>query len=76
MQFFRDKSFNFGPTTIDRLAIEEIMHSEFIKTNRNTVLAGPRGIGKTQVVKDLALNAVIRGRRVLFTTAATMVIDT
>jgi DNA replication protein DnaC len=63
------------PSTIDRHSIEELLLSEFILHNQNVILAGPQGIGKTMIAKNIALNAVTGGHRVLFTTAADLVID-
>jgi DNA replication protein DnaC len=60
------------PTRCDRVAIEELMSLEFLKTCSNVVLVGPNGIGKSMLARNLAHQALINGRTVLFTIAGQM----
>ncbi len=63
------------PKEIDRPLIEELMHLEFMKEHQNVILAGSQGVGKTMIAKNIALSAIYAGHRVLFTTAADLVLD-
>ncbi len=63
------------PREIDRMLIEELLEGKFIHDHRNVILAGSQGAGKTQIAKNIAFNAVMQGQRVLFTTAANLVLD-
>lgn len=68
--------FDWGwPKEIDRGTIEELVTSEFIKRQQNCVIAGPQGVGKTMIAKNIALAAVSKGHSVLFTKASDLVID-
>ena len=57
------------PKRCDRAAIEELMSLDFMKEAANVVLQGPNGVGKSTLAKNLAHQALIHGRTVLFTTA-------
>jgi DNA replication protein DnaC len=63
------------PKKIDREAIEELFSLEFIKTGHNAVLVGPNGIGKTMILKNVALHALSRGHTVRFVTASDMLAE-
>jgi len=63
------------PSEIDRHAIEELLTVEFIRQNQNCVLAGPQGVGKTMIAKNIGLAAVGHGHATLYTTASDLVID-
>jgi len=63
------------PKEIDRSAIDELMTTEFVKSNQNAVIAGPQGVGKTMIAKNIALSAIAGGFHVLFTSASDLVID-
>lgn len=70
------KQFDWAwPGVIDRSVVEELMNSEFIANHQNIILAGPQGVGKTMIAKNIGLSAINHGRRVLFTTASDLVID-
>ena len=56
----------------DRGAIEELMKLDFIRDASNAIFVGPNGVGKTSVAKNIAYTAVLKGKKVLFTTAAKM----
>lgn len=63
------------PTSIDRQAIESLFRLRFVEDGANAILAGPIGVGKTMIAKNLA-HAVIRsGRTARFTTASTMLTE-
>jgi DNA replication protein DnaC len=63
------------PKKIDREAIEELFSLSFIKTGHNTVLVGPNGVGKTMILKNVALHALARGHTVRFATASDMLAE-
>jgi len=48
------------------------MSLEFLHDGSNLVLAGPNGVGKTTLAKNIAHHAVLSGYTVLFTTASAM----
>ena len=58
--------------TCDRGAIEDLMSLSFLSDASNAILVGPNGVGKTTVAKNIAHTAVLKGKKVLFTTAAKM----
>lgn len=59
-------------TVCDRGAIEDLMKLSFLKDATNAIFVGPNGVGKTTVAKNIAHTAVLKGKKVLFTTAAKM----
>lgn len=63
------------PKRCDRAAVEALMSLDFLKEAANVVLLGPNGVGKSTLAKNLAYQAVIAGRTVLFTTAGQMLGD-
>jgi DNA replication protein DnaC len=63
------------PTKVDRLGIEELFSLDFVEKNRNVVLAGPQGLGKTLIARNLAHHAANKGFTVFTTTASQLVID-
>jgi len=63
------------PKRIDRPAIESALRLDFLEHARNIVLVAPQGLGKTMIAKNIAHNAILAGRSVLFTTAAQMLLD-
>ena len=63
------------PTRCDRDATEGLMSLEFIAEAANVVLVGPNGVGKSTLVKNVAHQALIRGRTVRFTTAGELLGD-
>lgn len=63
------------PKRCDRAAIESLMSLEFIANAVNVVLAGPNGVGKSMLAKNIAHQAVIRGHTVRFTNAGELLGD-
>lgn len=63
------------PKSIDRDAIEALFRLRFVEDGANAILAGPIGVGKTMIAKNLA-HAVIRsGKTARFTTASAMLTE-
>jgi DNA replication protein DnaC len=63
------------PKKIDRRLIERALSLEFITTQRNLILLGANGLGKTMIAKNIAFAAVQTGHRVLFRTASEILTD-
>lgn len=63
------------PRRCDRAAIEALMSLDFLRESANVVLLGPNGVGKSMLAKNLAHQALIHGRTVLFTTAGQLLGD-
>lgn len=63
------------PEKIDKSRIERIMQLDFIKEFSNLIIAGPQGLGKTMLARNIAWKAVMSGYSVRFTTTARMVGD-
>jgi len=63
------------PKEVDRSTIESLFSCDYIKGHQNIILAGPQGLGKTMIAKNLAQQAAMRCFSVLYTTASAMVID-
>ena len=59
-------------TQCDRGAIEDLMKLNFLSNATNAVFVGPNGVAKTTIAKNIAHTAVLRGKKVLFMTAAKM----
>jgi DNA replication protein DnaC len=58
--------------TCDRGAIEDLMKLSFLTDATNPIFVGPNGVAKTTFAKNIAYTAVLKGKKVLFTTAAKM----
>jgi DNA replication protein DnaC len=63
------------PTRCDRRAVEAVMALDFLQDAANVVLIGPNGVGKTMLAKNIAYQALISGRTVLFTVAGQLLGD-
>ena len=63
------------PKRIDRPAVEAALRLEFLDGAGNVVLVAPQGLGKTNLAKAIAYNAVLAGHSVRFVTAAQMLLD-
>lgn len=63
------------PKRCDRVAIGELLRLAFLDQALNVVLAGPNGVGKTMIAKNIAYQAVRRGLSVRFITASELLND-
>jgi DNA replication protein DnaC len=63
------------PESIDRSLVESLLTLNFLDAARNVVLVAPAGLGKTTIAQNLAHNAILAGRSVLFVTAAQALLD-
>jgi DNA replication protein DnaC len=63
------------PKKVDRSLVDDLFTFRFIEERANVILAGPNGVGKTMIAKNLAHQALLRGHTVSFTTAAEMLGD-
>lgn len=63
------------PKKIDRELIERALRLEFIEEKRNLILIGSNGLGKTTIVKNLAYEAALKGKSVLFRLASELISD-
>jgi DNA replication protein DnaC len=63
------------PTRSDRAAVEAAVRLDFLAATRNVVLVAPQGLGKTMIAQNIAHQAVLAGHRVLFLTAAQLLLD-
>lgn len=63
------------PKQMDREAVERALSLDFLDGDANVVLAGPQGVAKTMIARNIAHNAVIAGHTALVTTASQLVID-
>jgi DNA replication protein DnaC len=66
--------FRFQPS-IDERQMWELADLSFVKTNRNVVLLGPPGVGKTHLSLALAVKALEADYSVLFTTLSSLAED-
>jgi DNA replication protein DnaC len=63
------------PARIDRAAVDAALRLDFLTAGRNLVLVAPQGLGKTMIAQNIAHQAVLAGHRVLFLTAAQLLLD-
>src|SRR5262249_57902301 len=63
------------PKKIDRELIEGALRLEFIEEKRNIILIGSNGLGKTTILKNVAYQAVLAGKNVLFRLASELISD-
>jgi DNA replication protein DnaC len=64
--------FSYQPS-LDKKQIHTLGTCHYIEHGENLLILGPPGVGKTHLAVGLALKAIERGYRVLFTTATTMI---
>jgi len=60
---------------IDRTRLEQILALAFLREERNVVLMGPNGVGKTMIARNLVHAAIHAGYTALFRTAAELLDD-
>lgn len=63
------------PKIIDRDLIEQWLELAPIAEARNLILIGGNGIGKTTILKNMAYQAALAGRSVLFRQASELIMD-
>jgi DNA replication protein DnaC len=63
------------PKKIDRALVESAVRLDFIESARNIVLVAPQGLGKTMIAQNIAHQAILAGRGVLFVSAAQLLLD-
>jgi DNA replication protein DnaC len=63
------------PKKIDRQAIEELFSLGFLDDGTNIILAGPNGVGKSMILRNLAHHALVQGHTVRVTSASDMLAD-
>jgi len=66
-----DFDFSFQPS-VDKRIINDCSTCQFITTRRNIVLIGNPGTGKTHLAIGIAMKALLKGYRVLFTQVSQM----
>lgn len=66
-----DFDFSFQPS-IDKRIINDCSTCSFIKEHSNVVFIGPPGVGKTHLATGLAIKALMKGYKVLFTSVSEM----
>jgi len=63
------------PKQIDRPLVESVLTLDFLDAARNVVLVAPGGLGKTMIAQNIAHQAVLAGKSVLFLSAAQLLLD-
>jgi DNA replication protein DnaC len=63
------------PTALDRSLLQALFTLEFLDDGANIVIAGPNGVGKTMIAKNLLHEAVLRGFTARFVAASDMLHD-
>lgn len=63
------------PTKIDRRQLEDLLKLRFPDEGTNIIMAGPNGVGKSMLAKNVAHRALLSGYTVLATTASAMLND-
>jgi len=63
------------PTRVDRVALDELFTLGFVEEGTNVVLAGPNGLGKTMILRNLAHHALTQGLTVRCVSASEMLAD-
>jgi DNA replication protein DnaC len=67
------ETFDFAyQPSLDKKQLQQLASCHFIEHGENIVILGPPGVGKSHLAIGLALKAIERGYRVLFTTAAAL----
>jgi DNA replication protein DnaC len=63
------------PEELDRPLLDELFTFAFLEQSANIVIAGPNGLGKTMIAKNLLHQAILRGYSARFTAASDMLHD-
>lgn len=70
------ESFDFSlQPELPKQKLAEFFDGRFIKEKRNVVFIGPTGVGKTHLASAIGVTACTNGYRVLFTTAAELLMS-
>uniref|UniRef100_E6QHB6 Helper of transposition of an IS21 family member, ORFA n=1 Tax=mine drainage metagenome TaxID=410659 RepID=E6QHB6_9ZZZZ len=70
------EAFDFSlQPTFPKVKLLELLSCEFIKQRRNLVFIGPTGVGKTHLLSAIGFAACTHGYRVLFSTAAELLMS-
>lgn len=63
------------PTELDRALLHELFTLGFLEDAANVVIAGPNGVGKTMIAKNLLHQGILRGFTARFIAASDMLHD-
>jgi len=63
------------PQKIDRELVERALKLRLIEEQRNLILMGANGLGKTCIAKNIAYAAITAGKSVIFRTASELISD-
>jgi DNA replication protein DnaC len=63
------------PSRVDRVALDELFTLGFVEEGTNVILAGPNGLGKTMILRNLAHHALTQGLSVRCVSASEMLAD-
>ncbi|MCB9609561.1 MAG: IS21-like element helper ATPase IstB [Polyangiales bacterium] len=63
------------PSRINQAAVHDALDLGFMQENKNVVLIGGQGLGKTMLAKNITSHAVQAGYSALFITAADLLLD-
>lgn len=63
------------PSRVDRVALDELFTLGFVEEGINVILAGPNGLGKTMILRNLAYHALTQGLSVRCVSASAMLAD-
>jgi DNA replication protein DnaC len=70
------ESFDFSlQPELPRRKLNELLDRKFIDEKRNVIFIGKTGVGKTHLLSVIGINACTNGYRVLFTTAAELLMS-
>jgi DNA replication protein DnaC len=70
------ESFDFSEhPNFPRRRFSELLESQFIEQRQNVIFIGPTGVGKTHLLSSIGIAACTNGHRVLFTTAAELLMS-
>ena len=60
---------------LNKAQIDGLFTLEFLDSHSNLLLAGPQGVGKTMIARNLAWRAIMTGKTACFTTASKLASD-
>ena len=63
------------PEAVDRDLVEDVLQLGFLGEAANVVIAGPNGVGKTTIARNIGYQALLAGHTVRFATASEMLND-